>query len=135
MRGRYGFDAFGRFLLIASFVLSLIGGGFRIFNMPRIYYLFWALNTAGYIFAVYRILSRNILRREAENQWYLRRRERVMPHIDRFTKSHFDRDYLYKVCPFCHTKLRLRRVRGKHTTRCPKCGSQFKLRVYWGPLE
>ncbi|MBQ9179757.1 MAG: hypothetical protein IJ132_03025, partial [Firmicutes bacterium] len=70
MRGRRGWDQFNFFLLIASFVIEILG---RIFGQ-RYIYLF---GVALFFYSVYRALSRNIAAREAENQKYLQITNRI----------------------------------------------------------
>lgn len=134
MQGRNGLDAFGRFLFIFSFACSILATVFRLLLLRRIWLVLYLLNLAGYLYAIFRVLSRDLYRRDVENQWYLRMRERVWPRLSSFFGRRFNRDYVFKNCPFCHSELRLRRIRGRHTTRCPRCGKQFRLRVYWGPM-
>lgn len=132
MYGRYGYDQLGRFLFllsIAFWVLSLI---FRFTPFRRIYFVFWLLNTVIYIFAFYRIFSKNTYKRTIENERYLQFRQRLYPKWESFSKKRLDKNYIYKNCPNCNTKLRLKRVRGKHTTKCPRCGTKFNVRVIWG---
>ncbi len=101
-------------------------------HLPRVYFVFWALNTGLYIIALFRIFSRNTYRRTVENERYLRLRGRVLPFFTRQREKYGDPDYFFKKCPFCGTKLRLRRVRGRHTSKCPKCGKKFTVRVLRG---
>ena len=63
MWGRYGIDRFNRFLLtcaIIFMILSMSGVGF-----------FYAVATVLMVYTYFRIFSRNINKRVAENQWYL----------------------------------------------------------------
>ena len=135
MSGRYGYDQLTRFLFILSIIFWVLAGMFRFTRMTplyRIYLVFAALNTILYVFAFYRMFSRNIERRTLENERYLQLRSRIYPKWKDFAGLHFDREYLYKKCPHCSTRLRLRRIRGRHKTKCPKCGTKFSVRVFWG---
>ena len=132
MYGRYGFDELSRFLFLASIVFWALSLLFRFTPLRKIYFIFWVLNTALYIFAIYRILSKNIDRRQRENEWYLRQRSKFYPHAQKFKQDKMDKDYIFKNCPYCHARLRLKRIKGKHTTRCPKCGTQFQVRIIFG---
>lgn len=131
MVGRYGFDQLTRFLFILSIVFWVLSGVFRFLPLPRVHFIFWLLNTALYVFAFYRMFSKNIDRRTLENERYLQLKSRIYPKWSDFSKKHLDKDYLYKACPHCGTRLRLRRIRGKHKTKCPKCGTKFTIRVFW----
>ena len=132
MYGRYGFDQLGRFLFILSIVFWALSLFFRWTPLRRVYLVFWALNTLIYVYAVFRILSKNVSQRSLENDKYLRLRERVIPKWNRFKADNLDRDHVFKKCPYCGARLRLKRVRGRHTTKCPKCGTQFKVRIFFG---
>ena len=131
MNGRYGFDQLSRLLFIVSIVFWILSAIFRFTPLRRLQFIFWILNVALYAFAVYRILSKDIARRTLENDRYLALRSRLYPKWDDFKKKKLNREFIYKTCPNCSTRLRFRRIRGKHTAKCPKCGEKFKVRVYW----
>lgn len=130
MYGRYGFDQFGRFLFTAGLVCAVLCMFLRFLPVRGIYYVCSSLNTLFYVYALFRILSKNTLARSAENDRYLRIRSRIMPFLDEKTKNLRDRNFIYRKCPNCSSKLRLRRIKGKHTTKCPKCGHKFTVRVF-----
>ena len=132
MAGRYGFDQLGRFLFGLSMVFWLLCIPLRFLPFPHVYFVFWALNLGLYVFAFFRIFSRNTYRRTVENERYLHFRQRIAPFLLRQKEKYGDPEFFFKNCPFCGTKLRLRRVRGKHTSRCPKCGQKFTVRVWRG---
>lgn len=129
MYGRYGFDQLGRFLMGAGLVMAVLCMFLRFLPTHIPYYICSFLNTFFYVFAFYRILSKNTLKRTIENDSYLRLRSKVLPMIDEKTKSIRDREYIYKKCPKCSAKLRLKRIRGKHTTKCPRCSQKFNVYV------
>ena len=64
MRGRRGWDQLGFFLMIASFVVEILG---RILRNQWVYYAGLLL----FAICIFRMLSRNIYKREAENRKYL----------------------------------------------------------------
>ena len=132
MYGRYGFDQLGRFLFILSIVFWALSLFFRFTPLRRVYFVFWALNTLIYIYAIFRILSKNTYQRTVENERYLRVRGKVFPKWIKFKTERLDKDYIFKKCPYCGARLRLKRKRGKHTTRCPKCGTEFSVRIIFG---
>ena len=133
MYGRYGFDQLGRFLFILSVVFWALSIVFRFTPLRSVYYVFWLLNLGIYAYALFRILSKNILKRTEENERYLRIREKVTPRLRRFKADKMDRNYVFKRCPKCSARLRMKRVRGRHNTRCPKCGERFSVRILFGP--
>ena len=135
MYGRYGFDELGRFLFAVGFISWLLCIVFRLFIFVGIawpYRIVSFVNTAVYIFAFFRILSRNIYRRADENNAYLRVRSRALPFLRDKKEKYSDKEHIYKKCPNCSTQLRLKRIKGRHTTRCPKCGQKFKVTVLFG---
>ena len=69
MRGRYGWDQLGTFLMIASFAIEILG---RIFRSSIVYYI----GLAMFFWMLYRMFSRNIGARVAENQKFINLRNR-----------------------------------------------------------
>lgn len=130
MYGRYGFDQFSRFLMTAGLIMAVLCMFLRFLPTHIPYYICSFLNTFFYVFAFFRILSRNTYKRTLENEKYLRVRSKFMPFFDEKTKSLRDKNYIYKKCPKCSAKLRLKRIKGKHITKCPKCGLKFNVRVF-----
>ena len=130
MYGRYGYDQLSGFLMSAGFTLGILCIFLRFLPFRSVYYICSFLNTAFYIVAVFRMLSRNTYRRAVENQKYLRIRNKVFPILKAKAKSVSDKNYIYKKCPSCSSKLRLKRIKGKHITKCPKCGTKFNVRVF-----
>ncbi|MBE6790899.1 MAG: hypothetical protein E7535_06905 [Ruminococcaceae bacterium] len=129
MYGRYGFDQLGRFLMGAGLVMAVLCMFLRFLPTHIPYYICSFLNTFFYVFAFYRILSKNTLKRTIENDTYLRLKNKALPFLDEKTKSIRDREYIYKKCPKCSAKLRLKRIRGKHITKCPRCSQKFNVYV------
>ena len=118
MSGRYGYDQLGRFLWLVSLVLLLLG----MFLNGFLYYLGLAL----LIWSYFRMLSRNIHKRYAENQKYLQLEGRVKKWFGKY-RLRFDqrKPYRYFRCPRCHQELRVPRGRGRISINCPKCGTSF----------
>ncbi|MBE6727256.1 MAG: hypothetical protein E7562_01260 [Ruminococcaceae bacterium] len=125
MLGRYGVDELFIVLSAVSCVLAFTNCFVRSFVLQLVVYLVM-------LFAIFRVISRNIPARQRENKWvkglilrfYNYRRVRLQRKAD---FSH-----IYKKCPACKAILRLPKRKGKHTTVCPKCGKQFKVRVRKG---
>lgn len=119
MYGRYGIDSFGKFLLWTGIALFFLSG---FFDLHLFYTLAWVL----LIYSYFRILSRNIYKRSAENQAYLKHTARIrsfwwtQKNLFRQRKTH----HIYK-CPSCSQKIRVPRGKGKIEIRCPKCQTTF----------
>ena len=123
MQGRYGVDNFARFTLgVALFVIVV--GPFMRQNAAG-----GVLDTVGFILIIYtyfRILSRNISARYAENQKYLKMTAGIRRKLASW-KSQLAQRKIYHIyrCPGCKQKIRVPRGRGKIEIRCPKCNTRF----------
>ena len=122
MAGRYGNDQLGRALLAADLVLLLLSTIFsKSFGgilLPL------ALALLGYMY--FRMLSRNIYKRQEENGKYLRFVYQLKSKINVLKERWKQRkDYKFFTCPSCHTSLRVPRGRGKIKIVCRKCGTSF----------
>ncbi len=118
MQGRYGSDQLNRFLMILviiCFVLSIFG--------LRPFYL---LGIMLLVYAYFRMLSRNLYKRSAENSAYLRYEYRAKQKFAKLKRDLKQRKthHIYK-CPSCKQKIRIPRGKGKIEIRCPKCGQTF----------
>ena len=114
MWGRYGNDRFNQFLMIVALVcLALSFLGLRIF---------YVLALALLVYVYYRMFSRNMSKRSAENQWYLKVRSWWQRRKKLFAGH---RDYKIFQCPKCGQKLRVPRHKGKIAIHCRKCGEEF----------
>lgn len=120
MQGRYGIDDFGRFLLIASMVVLLLSN-FRIF---RILYLVALLLLA---YTWFRIMSKNILKRQQENQRYWTYRTKFTNRRKGTAANGQKQDlgYDYYRCRSCGQTVRVPKGKGTIKITCPKCGNSF----------
>ncbi len=132
MQGRYGFDRLSRLLISLSLVFWGLCIAARFTPWRWLSTVFSIFNTLLYAVAIFRMLSRNIASRTLENERYLQFCSRTVPKIDRMKANMNDREHVYKNCPACGSLLRLKKVRGKHTTQCPKCGQKFKVYIMFG---
>ena len=112
MYGRYGNDRFNRFLLVLYLIFWVLSVVFRGWTGL----IFYALTTVTMVWTLFRMLSRNISRRQAENRWYLHQ----------LTRLKDIRRYRYRRCPHCRGMLRLPIKRGRRTVTCHRCRHQFK---------
>lgn len=122
MYGRYGSDQFSRFLLWTTIILCIIS----IFVPAR---LSSTLNLIIFILIIYtyfRMFSRNIYKRAAENEKYLRIFGKWKNKFNREKNLASQRKYyhFYK-CPGCGQKIRIPKGHGKIQIRCPKCNTTF----------
>lgn len=102
-------------LIIVVLALSLLNNLlYVLIGSPALYTLLSLVYTGIVVFAFYRMFSRNIYRRQAENQKWLNFWARLK-----------DRNHRYFCCPYCKQRVRVPRHKGKINIRCPRCGEKF----------
>ena len=118
MQGRYGNDQLNRFLMVLVMISLLIS----LFGVRPIY----LVGIAILVWSYFRMFSRNIYKRQAENSVYLRYEYKVRQKFAGWKKAAKQRKthHIYK-CPSCKQKIRIPRGKGKIEIRCPKCGQTF----------
>ncbi len=127
MYGRHGIDQLSIFLLVVYLLIALASLFTRTFIIT-------ILELLLLIYIAFRMLSRNTAKRTAENERFLKIRGAVTSWFRRTSaRIKESRTRVYHKCPHCKATLRLPRRRGKHTVACPKCGQDFKMRVWFGP--
>ena len=79
---------------------------------------------------IFRMLSRNVTMRSAENRRFQKVYEPVKNWVQLTYKRIRDRkDYRYLKCPVCKAQLRVKNIKGRHNVRCPKCRSEFEKKI------
>jgi DNA-directed RNA polymerase subunit RPC12/RpoP len=118
MMGRYGTDRFNQFLMILELVCIVLS----MFGLRPLFGV--ALVLIVYIY--FRMFSKNIQKRAAENQKYLNIEWKVRCRIMKFKSECEQRKHyhIYK-CPKCGQKLRVPRGKGKIIVTCKRCGHEF----------
>lgn len=122
MQGRYGGDELSRFISIIILILIVV---FMFVRFPFENLIILAL----LIYLYFRIFSKNISKRYAENQKFLQFRDKILRRSHASGQSRAERKmyHIYK-CPGCGQKIRIPRGKGRIMVRCPKCGSEFEKR-------
>lgn len=119
MMGRYGPDNLGVTIIVLSLVFYLLFGIFR-------FALFVYISYTLLIFSVFRMLSRNIIRRRAENDRFIRYMWPVRTRLGRtFASIRHGKTHKFFKCPSCRNTLRVPKKKGKLQITCPKCGERF----------
>lgn len=92
--------------------------------------IFYVLALALLVYAYYRMFSKDLSKRSAENQWYLKKEMKVRGWWQRKKKAIAGRkEYKIYKCPKCGQKIRVPRHKGKIAIRCRKCGEEFIRRT------
>lgn len=118
MWGRYGNDKLNQMLMIFSMICLVLSMIFR--------GSFYLLAVAAMIYVYFRMFSRNIQKRSAENQWYLGKTMKIRGAVQKKERElgQLKQYHIYK-CPKCRQKIRVPRGRGKIAITCRKCGTEF----------
>lgn len=123
MYGRYGFDQLTQALIILSLILAVITMFFRNGAVILLAYL-------PFVYAVYRILSKNIYKRSQENLWYITKTEPVKKNFHQTKLLTFgSKTHKYYKCSHCKQIIRVPRGKGKISITCPKCRAEFIKRT------
>lgn len=125
MIGRRGTDQLGLALLVLFLILSVV----FIFLPSDIVFI----RLIAYIplaICIFRMLSKNIEKRQIENNKFTSWLCRIIPKINkRINIIKYSKNYKFIKCPKCKQLLRLPRRRGKIMITCPKCSNTFDKRT------
>ena len=111
LKGRYGLDDLGKVLVVASFIVCILG---TILGNELIIYL----AILGFIFAIYRIMSQQHWERSNENRIYI--------GYIKLWKLRFDnrKHSCIFMCKRCGKYIRVPRGKGKIQITCTSCGDK-----------
>lgn len=119
MQGRYGVDSLSRFIAVVMLILIVLNWFVRIPFCNII-------TMAALIVLYFRMFSRDIQKRYAENQKFLQFRDGVYNFFANFKSNVAQaKDYHIYKCPHCNQKIRIPRGKGHIMVRCPRCGYEF----------
>ena len=123
MVGRNGNDRLNLFLLPCGLVFLVVGS---LLKGKALGTLFSVLAVASIAFFYFRLLSKNIYKRRAENEKFITLQNKVTARMRVLKERWVQRkDYKFFTCPSCHAALRVPRGRGKIQIVCRKCGTTF----------
>ena len=118
MIGRYGTDQLSRALLAVSMIFLILS----LFTTKLLYIIAIVLLVLTY----FRMFSRNISKRYAENQKYLNLKYKLTAKTNQKKKEWQQRKiYSFFHCPSCKQKVRVPKGKGKICITCPKCKTEF----------
>lgn len=119
MSGRYGPDHLNVAMVVFALIIHFL---YIILSFSPLVYVSYAILAL----TVFRMLSRNITRRRAENDRFIRYWWPVRTRIVRtFEKLKHSRTHKFLRCQGCRNTLRVPRGKGKIQITCPKCGERF----------
>ena len=119
MYGRYGNDPLNLFLICVYGILYVV------VLFTRLELLYW-VSFLLLLYALFRLLSRNIPKRRAENARFMRAAGPVLSWLRLRRTMHRDKEHVYFKCPSCGQHLRVPRGKGTITVTCRSCGASFQ---------
>ena len=119
MAGRYGTDQLSKLILWISLACLAVS----MFTRLNVFYI---LGLVLLIYTYYRMFSRNVAKRYAENQKYLNWRYSFAVRRNK-RKVHWEQRKIYRFykCLQCRQKVRVPKGKGKVAITCPKCRMEF----------
>ena len=115
MQGRNGVDNLGYHALWTGLIISLLDNFIRTG-------LIGLIGNVLYFYALFRMLSRNVPKRRAENDRYVHFLNNWRKEVKQFfLRLKGTKEYKYFRCPKCKSWLKLPRNVGEVTVTCGKC--------------
>ena len=120
MYGRYGIDNLSKFIFKIIFILFL-------FNILFRTYILLIIELFLLVLVISRILSKNIYRRNKENQIYHKIKNQILKPFQNIKRNMHDKDHIYIKCKKCKKvlKLPLPKKRGIKHSKCPNCKNRI----------
>ena len=129
MQGRRGMDQLNHFLIRAALIMLLVALLCR--RITILYILTYYGGLFILLYGYFRMLSRNIYKREMENNKFLAwryKRDQKKGNQQQYQNVDFER-FVYFQCPSCGQKMRAPRKKGKIRIQCHSCGTSFEKKV------
>lgn len=129
MQGRRGMDQLNHFLIRAALIMLLVALLCR--RITILYILTYYGGLFILFYGYFRMLSRNIYKREMENNKFLAwryKRNQKRGYQQQYQNVDFER-FVYFQCPSCGQKMRAPRKKGKIRIQCHSCGTSFEKKV------
>lgn len=138
MFGRNGIDKLSIFLVIAYLLINGLKMVFLRLNYT-VYLVMWVVALSVLGFAAFRVLSKNLAKRQYENEKFEQFLFKIkfrqfgigIKKKGNRAKVRFEqrKTHRFRTCPNCNEHLRMSKKRGKRDITCPKCGTQFKVHI------
>ena len=127
MYGRNGTDQLNRALLAVYLLLWLVGTLLAALLDSRMLQQVTSLLMTVLMVAIfYRTFSKNLDKRQAENQKFLAWWYPTKNRITGAKARREDKDHKYFTCKSCKTICRVPAGKGKIVITCPKCGAKIE---------
>ena len=124
MYGRNGADQLGMTTLVVGIVLDVVSMFAKTDTARRI---LGAVTAILLFILLFRMFSRNLTKRRAENAWFLNKILYPVQRKFNTTRQRAqDKEHKYFTCPTCRTVCRVPKGKGKIVITCPKCHGEIK---------
>ena len=123
MYGRNGSDQLNVALLVFYLVLCVLQAIFIRSEAAAMFFNLLTLVVA--VLLLYRIFSRNLARRRAENARFLSWWNPIRGKLAGMRQRSQDKEHKYFTCKNCKTICRVPVGKGKIEITCPKCGEKI----------
>lgn len=125
MYGRNGADPLGMCAIWGAIALDIIS--LLVKKIGVLSGILGILSTALVLWALFRVFSRNLEKRRAENAVFLQKVWWPLKQkYDSSRRQRMDKAHKYFTCPNCKTVCRVPSGKGKIVITCPKCGREIR---------
>ena len=124
MYGRNGADQLGMATLVVGIILDVVSMFAKTDTARRI---LGAVTAVLLFVLLFRMFSRNLTKRRAENGWFLNKL--LYPVQRKFNAARQraqDKEHKYFTCPNCRTVCRVPKGKGNIVITCPKCRGEIR---------
>jgi len=119
MTGRNGADQFSFTTLLTGLVLNLLASAFDSVLLSF-------LSTVLMVYTIFRMFSRRLDKRRAENARFLSFIRPIQRKISSTLAHMKDKEHRYFRCPSCKQQMRVPRGKGRIQVTCRSCGASFE---------
>ena len=128
MYGRNGLERLGIAQIWVCLILEVVS---MIVSrrVPAAGSVLYLISTALWIWAIFRMFSRNLYKRREENARYCALFGGLRARSDGAKARHADREHRYFTCKQCKTICRVPVGKGKIVITCPKCGAEIHAKT------
>ena len=128
MYGRNGADHLCLATIWTAIALDVIAAIFKMGDAVE--GLLGFVSTVLLVVTVFRIFSRRLDKRRAENAWFLQKIWwPIKGKLGKNKQQRADREHKYFTCPNCRAVCRVPVGKGKIIITCPKCGAQIQAKT------
>ena len=128
--GRNGMDQLNKALFVVYLVVWIVEAVFGIaMKNALLARVAEAVTFVLMIVIFFRMFSKNLYKRQAENQRWLNWRWSLRSRSASAKARHMDKEHKYFTCKNCKAICRVPVGKGNIVITCPRCGEQIKART------